>query len=279
MLFNTTHQFSIDHLSFHLPLGRRNEEQYNEHYRHHNQHQPSEHAPIARMTVRTHHQATLELLVVLGRRAAAMLLRHDALRPLRTTDAAVVTVVRVRTGRIGSVAHVARLRVRVAAVMPHRRVLARTVADVRPHHVEDAHDQDAELNDERIQVRRDVAVDVVQHVRPGALVLDVRVLLDVARDANGIGRLRDNRVDPHGHRGAQRVHQHHARQAAVLVDDDVHVLEDEEEHEQRVGGEQDVHGQRDVGGAELLLAAGEEDDLVGDLQDGVDEQAECEPWW
>lgn len=206
------------------------------------------------MTIGVHHQIGAELLIVIGCRVA-MLFGHNTLRTFQRFVRSILNVIAVRLAmrivepivRVRMLFGVVRLlhgRSIGMAMMTVRGILARTVADVRPHHVENADNQNAILDDERIEIRRYVAMDEVEHVGPQANVLHVLVLLDVQGDFDGVDRFGDNRVDPHGQRCAQRMHQHDARQAAVLVDDHVHVFEYEEQHEERVKGKKDVLGER-----------------------------------
>lgn len=162
--------------------------------------------------------------------------------------------------------------------MAQRRELPRTVADVRPNHIEYPDDQNAKLNYKRIQIRRNIPVDKIQHVRSMAqMILHIDVILVDFGDRNRSGRFRYDRIDPHGQRCANRVHQEHSGHAAILVDNHVHILENEEEHEYRVYRENDVHRQGGVRCAQRQVLVGEEDHLVGDLQDGVDEETQSEP--
>lgn len=50
-----------------------------------------------------------------------------------------------------------------------RRQFLRTVIDVRPNHVPNTDNQDAKLDDERVQIGREIPVDGVQVFWTGAL--------------------------------------------------------------------------------------------------------------
>jgi hypothetical protein len=103
----------------------------------------------------------------------------------------------------------------------------------------------------------------------------IRVISIPALQIDRIHSLAHNGQYPECQGRANRVHDEHPRHTAIRIDDDIAVLEDEEQHDNRPDREQDVDGQlQDVAALGLLR---EVDDLVGERQHRVDEQAEAEP--
>lgn len=68
------------------------------------------------------------------------------------------------------------------------------------------------------------------------------------------------------------MHQEEAGHPPALVYNHIGVLEDEEQHEDRIDGEEDLEDERQDGGAfpEMGFVVGEENHLIGDGQHGVD---------
>ena len=77
--------------------------------------------------------------------------------------------------------------------------------------------------------------------------------LHIVGQGNGFSGFANNCKNPEGQCSADGMHQHQPGQTPVLVDDDVHVLEDEKQDKQRVNREENVHKEGDVRGAVIKL--------------------------
>jgi hypothetical protein len=187
------------------------------------------------------------------------------------------------------------------------KVPLRTLVNIGPHHEEHADREDAELDDERVEVGLEVLVDALNVFGSRAVAGDgveaerrkIIIVIGIAAGVtlwhhrgcagllfafyplahNGVGRFCHDGQDPEAQLRANGVHEHDPCQPLPGVDDHAAVLEDEDEHGERIDRKHDVDGELEQVAAGVRIVGGGHEhvrDVVSEREDRVDEQAEAE---